>query len=269
MRTKTLGAGIAAVMVITGLIVIGSALFTITQVGGIEETWRTSDMGTATKIALLSEMRGAIKAVIAGAIDIGLSSSPLKSKKREADSAAAIFARTPFVLVTSRTEEETRMTTSDLIYIYSGIQTTWPDGAPIRLVLRPESDSDWDVLARISPEFERSLVEAASRRGLPVGFTDQEAMTMVEKLPSGLGTASLTAVIAEKRALRAITIDGVAPTLDNLANGSHPLEKSLYLVTRTSPRDLARRFIAFLRSEEGARMLTETGNLMVASANSD
>lgn len=235
----------------------------------LADAFEAANSGVTVRIPKSIGSGGGIKAVIAGALDIGLSARPLKPKEREAGVTAAMYARTPFVLVTSRTEEETMMSTAELFTIYSGVQTTWPDGAPIRLVLRPESDSDWDVLAGLSPDFEMSLIEAASRRGLPVGFTDQDAMGMIEKLPGGLGTASLTAVIAENRALRAITIDGVAPTLDNLANGSYRLEKSLYLVTRTSPRELAQRFIAFMRSKEGARILTEAGNLVVASADSD
>ena len=235
----------------------------------LANAFEKANPGVTVKIHNSISSGGGIKAAIAGALDIGLSSRPLKPKESEAGIAAVIYARTSFVLVTSRTEEETRMTTSELFSIYSGVQTTWPDGSPIRLVLRPKTDSDWDLLAGISPDFEKSLVAAASRRGLPVGFNDQDAMSMIEKLPGSLGTASLTAVIAEKRALRAITIDGVAPTLDNLANGSYRLEKSIYLVTGTSPRELARRFIAFLRSREGARILTEAGNLVVVSADSD
>lgn len=58
MRTKTLGAWIAAVMVISGLTVIGSALFTITQVGGIEEAWRKYEHDASSKSIILNALRG-------------------------------------------------------------------------------------------------------------------------------------------------------------------------------------------------------------------
>ena len=235
----------------------------------IADAFEEANPGVKINIPKSIGSGGGIKAIIAGAFDIGLSARPLKPKEREAGVTASIYARTPFVLVTSRTEEETKMTTTELFFIYSGVLKNWPDGVPIRLVLRPPSDSDWDILAGLSPDFENSLIEAASRRGLPVGFTDQEAMAMVEILPGGLGTASLGAVISENRALRPLTIDGVAPTLDNIADGSYPMEKSLYLVTRPPRNELTERFIAFIRSEEGARILTDTGNLVVAAADSD
>ena len=235
----------------------------------IADAFEEANPGVKINIPKSIGSGGGIKAVIAGAFDIGLSSRPVKPEERAAGVTAAMYARTPFVLVTSRTEEETTMTTSELFLIYSGVRETWPDGESIRLVLRPQSDSDWDVLAGLSPDFENSLIEAINRRGLPVAFTDQDAMAMIETLPGGLGTASLGAVISENRALRPLTIDGVAPTLDNIADGSYPMEKSLYLVTRPPRNELTERFIAFIRSEEGARILTDTGNLVVAAADSD
>lgn len=212
---------------------------------------------------------GGIKAVIKGAIHIGLSARPLNVREKQSGIRASLYAQTPFILVTSRIEEKINLTTAELASIYSGEQITWQDGSRIRLVLRPVYDADWRLLAGISPELNRSLADASTRRGLPIGFTDQESMSMIEKLPGGLGTATLTAIISENRALRAITLDGVDPSVENLANGSYPLKKSLYLVTRTSPKEITRHFIAFLRSEEGARILTETGNLVIPAADSD
>ena len=58
MRTKTFGAWIAAVMAITGLTIIGTALFTITQVGGIEQTWRNYEHDASTKSVILNALRG-------------------------------------------------------------------------------------------------------------------------------------------------------------------------------------------------------------------
>ena len=57
MKTKTLGAWIAAVMTITGVTVIGTALFTITQVGAIEETWRKYEHDASTKGMILKALR--------------------------------------------------------------------------------------------------------------------------------------------------------------------------------------------------------------------
>ena len=57
MRTKTLGAWTAVVMTVIGLTVTGSALFTISQVGGIEKTWRSFENDASTKGTILNALR--------------------------------------------------------------------------------------------------------------------------------------------------------------------------------------------------------------------
>ena len=57
MRTKTLGAWTAVVMTVIGLTVTGSALFTISQVGGIEKTWRNFENDASTKGTILNALR--------------------------------------------------------------------------------------------------------------------------------------------------------------------------------------------------------------------
>ena len=57
MKTKTLGVLIAAVMTITGLTVTGSAIFTMTEVGGIEATWRSFEDDASKKTAILNALR--------------------------------------------------------------------------------------------------------------------------------------------------------------------------------------------------------------------
>ena len=86
-------------------------------------------------------------------------------------------------------------------------------------------------------------------------------MDKVEALPGSLTTATLTSILAENRSLTPIAIDGVASTLENLANGSYPIFKTLYLVTRPKVSPLALDFIRFTQSPAGASILRNTGNL--------
>ncbi|MDH3919746.1 MAG: hypothetical protein OEU25_16410, partial [Rhodospirillales bacterium] len=87
---------------------------------------------------------------------------------------------------------------------------------------------------------------------------------LAEKLAGSLATASLSAVIAEDRSLQPLVLDGVAPTVDNLSNGSYPLSKTFYAVVPNDPDQLTKRFIRFLASAEGARLLRRHGSLPLA-----
>lgn len=87
---------------------------------------------------------------------------------------------------------------------------------------------------------------------------------MAETIPGVVTTATLTAVLAENRSLSPVTIDGIAPTLENLTNGSYPMFKTLYVITGSKVRRPAMDFIRFIQSPDGARILREIGSLAIA-----
>ena len=58
-----------------------------------------------------------------------------------------------------------------------------------------------------------------------------------------------------------IAIDGVEPTLENFERGAYPYRKYFRFVFAHGTKPAVERFIAFLRSAEGERLLREAGNL--------
>ncbi len=208
---------------------------------------------------------GGIQGVGAGALDIGLSSRPLKNKEREAGLKQTTFARTPFMFVTSNGHSDSSLTLTELVAIYSGDRAYWSDGARIRLVLRPETDSDSTILESSIDGMETALAKARETRGVPVAYTDQDAMEMAERIPGALTTATLTLILTENSSLMPISIDGVAPTVDNLANGSYRMSKTLHFVTGPKVNPIALDFIRFVQSAAGTSILRDTGNLMIAA----
>ena len=83
---------------------------------------------------------GGIKALRAGAIDVAVISRPLKEKERGPDITAVEYARTPLVFAMAEPAVLLTLTVPELVSIYAGERKTWPNGRPLRLVLRPESE---------------------------------------------------------------------------------------------------------------------------------
>jgi phosphate transport system substrate-binding protein len=65
----------------------------------------------------------------------------------------------------------------------------------------------------------------------------------------------------EKPNLHFLTIDGVAPTLENFERGAYPYLKDFYFILPARRTASLERFVAFLRSPEGAQLLREAGSL--------
>lgn len=210
---------------------------------------------------------GGIKAVLAGALDIALSSRQLKSKEQNAGAKSILYATTPFVLVTpaSPSNPAPGLTSEELIKAFSGEPVHWSDGTPIRIILRNKKDSSTRIIISAFEGMDAALAKARTIPGIPVAHTEQDNMDLAETLPGALTTGSLTAILAENRSLTPIAIDGVMPSLENLADGAYSISKSLYLVTDPKVSQVALDFIRFVQSNEGASILRATGNLAVPS----
>ena len=203
---------------------------------------------------------GGIKALHSGAIDLALSSRALTPDEVRAGAIGVEYARTPFVFATARNNPAVGLSTHELVDIYSGKTSHWPDGSRIRIILRPVGDSDSAMIKDLSPEMRVAKGLSEQRPGMAFEVTDQDAADALERVPGALGPSTLGQIIAEGRALKALRFNGIEPTAAALANGSYPLYKRLLLVTGPRPSAHAREFIAFVRSAQGRQILQQNGH---------
>lgn len=203
---------------------------------------------------------GGIKAALAGAIQIGVSSRPLSDAESKAGAEAVEYGRTPFVFATAAASKVTGITTQNLVDFYAGKVNEWPDGSKLRLVLRPIGDTDTETIKAISPAMRDAKLAAEQRKGMVFTVTDQETADGIEKVSGGLGPSTLALILSEKRALKALALDGVVPSAQTLANGSYPLYKQLLVVTGPKTPPEAQAFVAFVRSTAGREILRQTGH---------
>jgi phosphate transport system substrate-binding protein len=210
---------------------------------------------------------GALKALLAGALDIVVSSRQLKPEEIAKGAQLKRYGRTPFAIVTEKRVPKQDLTTKELETIYAGTTVKWPHGENIRLVLRPREDIDTQILRGLSPGMDSALTASQSRPGMIVAVTDPEAYNTVARTPGGLGATGLTSVVTEKLQLNVLSLNGVKPTTKNLANGSYPLSKEIAFVTtpRTSPAAL--KFLNFVYSPQGRSTAAKAGVLVTLPGN--
>lgn len=106
---------------------------------------------------------GGIRALIDGKLDVACLSRPLKEEeKKRADLVEEVYARTAFVFATRPENAAPGWKLSEIEEIHAGRRTTWPDGSPLRLVLRPQSDTFSVYLQTLTPGMKAAL-DAARR----------------------------------------------------------------------------------------------------------
>lgn len=203
---------------------------------------------------------GGIKAVLSGAIQLGLSSRALSAAEIKAGASGVEYGRTPFVLATHVTTQVNKLSLQGLVDIYAGQNAYWPDGTKIRPLLRPIGDSDSQLLKEMSPAMPAALDLAAQRKGVAFAVTDQEAAELIEKIPGAIGPSTLAQIITEKRQIKPLALNDVMPGVATLRDGRYPWGKVLLVVSgpQTPPAALA--FVAFVRSEAGRNILSQSGH---------
>jgi phosphate transport system substrate-binding protein len=206
---------------------------------------------------------GAFRAVADGALDIGLAGRPPKPGERALGIVARVYARTPFVFGTGPRSGVAGISADEAVRIYRGELERWPNGERVRVVLRPRQDVDTLILRAISPEMAAAVDVALAREGMLVASTNQQCNEILNRTPGSIGPTSLTQLLVEAREITPLAWNGVPPTLENLASGSYPLEKTLLVVVRASPKPAVRRFLAFLASREARTLIERTGNIAV------
>lgn len=202
---------------------------------------------------------GGRKALLGGAIDIAVTSKAGKDEEKLEGAVATLYGRNPFVFATSKKNPVSALTTKDIVEIWSGKKTTWPNGQRLRLILRPATDSDTDILKSISPAMADAVKTALSREGMKVALTDNDSADAIESTPGALGTSLLALIVAEKRALKALSLNGVMPSTKTITDGSYPYFKSMYLLTGVKPSQAAQQFVSFVTSAQRHKVLRQLG----------
>ncbi|MDD5175890.1 MAG: substrate-binding domain-containing protein [Sterolibacterium sp.] len=221
-----------------------------------------SEKHPETRIRIVPNLgsSGGIKAVLGAAIDLAVTSRPLKQEERQLGASEQEYARTPLVFAVAAKATVDAITRQELAGIYAGTRTKWPDGSPIRVILRPPSDIDSDLVKGFSAEVRQGVSAAEARPGVKIALTDQDAANDLEKIPGAVGPTSLALIISEHRALKALQLDGIQPTLQNAASQAYPYSKRLFLVTGTRRSTAAESFSVFVRSPAGRKILVANGH---------
>jgi phosphate transport system substrate-binding protein len=235
----------------------GSSIGLLQQVG---DEFAAAVGGVKVDVVPSLGSSGGIRALADGKLNIAVSARPLKPAEAAKGLRQVLVLRTAYVLATSH-RKPNELKTVDLPKIFAAGKPAWADGTPIRLILRPRSETDTQLLGRLFPGMDKAIEDLRRRAEVPIAATDQDNADKAERMPGSLTGTTLTQLTTEHRRLQVVALDGVAPTLANFENGSYRFAKHLYFIVRSNDVPLAQKFITFLNSPQGEKALRETGTL--------
>lgn len=213
--------------------------------------------GGAFRIVPSLGSAGGLRALAAGRLDIALTlrdSGPENAALRP-----RVLGRTPVVLATHRATPSANLTVAQAGRLLAAEDRTWPDGAPARVVQRPPAEREWWALREGPPELARALDGSARRIGALVANTAQDNAQALGAIEGSFGLIQLGQILAEGLDLRVVSLDGVAPSLAGLRDGTWPYGVVIYLIVHAAPRPEVEAFLRFLGSAEAAAICTGLG----------
>lgn len=223
----------------------------------LAEAFEQANHGTTVEVLPSLGSSGGVRALVAGAIDLAVTARPLKSAEEEQGAVATLYATTPVVIVTSTNTTADTITLQQLEQMYSGEITQWPSGQPVRVVLRPKTETDTKILVALSDGMATAMDAAQERPGMLKATNDQENAEMLENIAGSLGVVALGQIATEKRQLKTMTVNETQTANgEGAQNGLY--SKQLFVVQPENPSDLAKRFVEFIFSKDAQAILSAT-----------
>ena len=198
-----------------------------------------------------------ITAAGTGTTDIGMSSRHLKEEERTL--LAVEIARDGLAIIAHPDNPVGDLTLAQVRDIYTAKTVNWSGlkgkKAEIHIVAREEGSGTRSAFEELVMGEDRIVPEAIV---LPSYGAIRE---FVSRDPNAIGFISLGLVDHQQglKPVKALRLDGVAPTRENIENGSYSLFRPFLFVMKGEPAGLARQFIDFTLSEEGQQILIKEG----------
>lgn len=205
---------------------------------------------------------GGIKALLGGSLDIAMSARQLSDAEKGSGALPVFSGRSPFVFMVNKKVTRSGISTKELEAYYGMRQTTWGDGSPVRLILRPEGDSDTKLIQAMSPELTQSLKNAISRHEMYVALTDQDSDKAIVSTPGALGATTLAQFLSDKLDGKLLAFNGVKPSLKTVKDGSYPLIKAqMVIMIPAKATPAVKKFISYITSPKAAGLWEKYGIL--------
>ena len=202
-----------------------------------------------------------IAAVLEGRCDIGLSSRDLKDEELAQGLTETVLAKDGIAIVVNPENKVEDLTVEQIADIFTGKITNWKevggDDAEIVLIGREAGSGTRDGFESIT-----GTEEACQYRQELTSTGD--VITTVAGNPAAIGYASLASV---QDSVKAVTVGGVAPTEETIADGSYAVQRPFSLVTKEGEQlsDAAQAFFDYATSEAANEIITSAG--VVPAAN--
>lgn len=201
-----------------------------------------------------------IEGVTAGTVDIGNASRALTDEEKANGIVENVVAIDGIAVVVNPENTVSNLTTDQLKQIYTGEVTNWSEvGGPDMSIVVVGRESGSGTRGAFEELLE---IEDACKYAQELDSTGGVATT-VSSTEGAIGYVSLDAL---DDTVKAIQIDGVDATEENIVAGTYPLQRPFVMATKgeiSEQSELVQEFFNFIYSEQGQQVVSQVGLITV------
>ena len=223
-----------------------------------------------TRIVSCSTTSKAYDSIVDGKSDIIFVAGPSKEQEKYAEEKGIKLIYTPigreaFVFFVHPDNPVNGLTLDEIRSIYAGKTTQWEQLGIKHL---------GNILAyqRDEGSGSQTALERYVMKDIPLMPSDKETQVdgmggMIEKVSAyknhrnaiGFSFRFYCTELMKDFDVKLLSINGIAPTIENIENGSYPLASSFYAVTRSDANENTRALLDWIMSPQGQALIEKTG----------
>ena len=223
-------------------------------IGALKETFEEVNDGVEVSYNPTGSSAG-ITAVLEGRCDIGLNSRALKAEEKEKGLKETVLAYDGIAIIVNPENAVSDLSVETIAKIFTGEITNWSEvgGADAEIVVIGR-----DASSGTRSGFEE-LVGVEDLCNYRQELTSNgDVLTAVANNPGAIGYASVATV---KNAVKAVSVDGVAPSSETVKNGSYRIQRPFVLVTKDGEElsETAKAFFDYITSSDANEVILAAG----------
>lgn len=212
---------------------------------------------------------GAYASIVTGDSDIIFAAMPSDEQLAFAKEQGVTLEFTPigreaFVFFVNAKNPIEDITLTQIQQIYAGELTKWEELGVnslgnIRAFQRDEGSGSQSTLVRLMGE--KALMTPPKEdvvTGMG-GIIEQTADYKNYKNAIGYSFRFYSTQMVQNDQIKLLSVNGVAPTTENIENGTYPIASHFYAVTRSDASENTKKLLAWILSEQGQKLIKRTG----------
>lgn len=201
-----------------------------------------------------------VKAATDGTADIGMVSREIKEEEKSDALEVTTIAYDGIAVVLNPMNGITDLTAQNVKDIFEGTITNWSEvgGADQDIIVVTREDGSgtrgaFEELLGLQKEIDGKKVSSISQGALVAEGNGTIKATVASK-EGAIGFVSLGFI---DETVKAISIDGVVPTVDTVKGGQYSISRPLLIMTNKEGTEATKQFVEFILGDEGQEIVSE------------